>query len=69
MKALAYRYPTTESEKPRQRVSNADRKVFANPESFCNKMKNLRTFWKMSGYYTKYPDNMQCVRMDWKVSG
>ena len=26
-----------ESEKPRQRVSNADRKVFANPESFCNK--------------------------------
>ena len=28
-------YP--ESEKPRQRVSNADRKVFANPESFCDK--------------------------------
>ena len=27
----------TESEKPRQRVSNADRKVFANPECFCNK--------------------------------
>ena len=27
-----------ESEKPRQRVSNADRKVFANPESFCNKL-------------------------------
>ena len=27
----------TESEKPRQRVSNADRKVFANPESFCDK--------------------------------
>ena len=26
-----------ESQKPRQRVSNADRKVFANPESFCNK--------------------------------
>ena len=26
-----------ESEKPRQRVSNADRKVFANPESFCDK--------------------------------
>tara|TARA_A100001015_G_scaffold293094_1_gene369272 strand:- start:501 stop:608 length:108 start_codon:yes stop_codon:yes gene_type:complete len=23
-----------ESQKPRQRVSNADRKVFANPESF-----------------------------------
>ena len=25
-----------ESEKPCQRVSNVDRKVFANPESFCN---------------------------------
>ena len=24
-----------ESEKPRQRVSNADRKVFANPENFA----------------------------------
>ena len=28
---------TPESQKPRQRVSNADRKVFANPESFCDK--------------------------------
>ena len=28
---------TAESQKPRQRVSNADRKVFANPESFCDK--------------------------------
>ena len=27
----------SESQKPRQRVSNADRKVFANPESFCDK--------------------------------
>ena len=26
-----------ESEKPGQRVSNADRKAFANPESFCKK--------------------------------
>ena len=26
-----------ESEKPRHRVSNADRTVFANPESFCDK--------------------------------
>ena len=26
----------SESEKPCQRVSNADRKVFANPESFCD---------------------------------
>ena len=23
----------------------------------------------MSGYYTKYPDNMQSVQMNWKVSG
>ena len=29
-----------ESQKPRQRVSNADRKVFANPESFC-KLENF----------------------------
>ena len=29
---------SAESEKPCQRVSNADRKVFANPESFCNKL-------------------------------
>ena len=25
-----------ESQKPFQRISNADRKVFANPESFCD---------------------------------
>ena len=31
-------HTSPESEKPRQRVSNADRKVFANPESFCNKL-------------------------------
>jgi len=39
------------------------------PESFCKSgkflqqahylLKNFRIFWKMSGYYTKYPDNMQ----------
>ena len=39
------------------------------PESFCESgkflqqahylLKNFRIFWKMSGYYTKYPDNMQ----------
>ena len=49
----------TESEKPRQRVSNADRKVFANPESFCDK---FIIGWRISGY-------MQNVRMNWKVSG
>ena len=58
----------TESQKPRQRVSNADRKVFANPESFCDNghywLKNFRILCT-----TKYPDNMQSVRMNWKVSG
>ena len=29
-------FTKAESEKPCQRVSNADRKVFANPESFCD---------------------------------
>ena len=32
-------------------------------------LENLRIFWKMSGYYTKYPDNMQSVWMSWKISG
>ena len=41
-----------ESQKPRQRVSNADRKVFANPES--------------SLLAEEFPD-MQNVRMNWKV--
>ena len=36
----------TESEKPCQRVSNADWKVFANPESFCNM---LITGWRIPG--------------------
>ena len=43
---------TAESEKPRQRISNADRKVFANPESFAQEahywLKNLRIFEKIS---------------------
>ena len=34
---LFWRFSLSESQKPRQRVSNADRKVFANPESFCDK--------------------------------
>ena len=38
----------TESQKPRQRVSNADRKVSANPESFCNK---FIIGWRISGYF------------------
>ena len=57
--------------KPRQRVSNADRKVFANPESFCNK---LIICWRISGYFGKCPDTIQNIQiickvgMNWKFS-
>ena len=54
----------TESEKPRQRVSNADRKVFANPESFCNK---LIIGWRISGYFGKCPDTIQNIQIIYKV--
>ena len=64
-------YLASESEKPRQRVSNADRKVFANPESFptssllakefLDNLENVQILYK-------YPDNMQSVQMNWKVS-
>ena len=44
------------------------------PESFCKSGKFLRqvhywlkNFWILCN--TKYPDNMQSVRMNWKVSG
>ena len=53
-----------ESEKPRQRVSNADRKVFANPESFGNK---LIICWRISGYFGKCPDTIQNIQMICKV--
>ena len=59
-----------ESQKPRQRVSNADRKVFANPDSgkFLRQVHNwLKNFRILCS--TKYPDNMQSVHMNWKVSG
>ena len=56
----------SESEKPRQRVSNADRKVFANPESFCNK---LIICWRISGYFGKCPDTIQNIQIICKVSG
>ena len=62
-------YP--ESEKACQRVSNADRKVFANPESFCNK---LIICWRISGYFGKCPDTIQNIHiickvgMNWKFS-
>ena len=44
---------TTESEKPWQRGSIAIRKVFANPESFCNKAYICS---KMSGWQGNRPD-------------
>ena len=56
----------TEFQKPRQRVSNADRKVFANPESFCNK---LIICWRISGYFGKCPDTIQNIQIIYKVSG
>ena len=50
-----------ESQKPRQRVSNADRKVFANPESFCDK---FIIGWRISGYFA-----IQNIQIICKVSG
>ena len=40
----------TESQKPRQRVSNADRKVFANPESFSTNSSLAEEFPDTSQY-------------------
>ena len=65
----------SESQKPRQRVSNADRKVFANPESFCVKfiigwrisgyfaIQNIQIICKVSGWTGKFPDNLKSVRI------
>ena len=50
---------TPESQKPRQRVSNA---LFLRQVHYW-----LKNFWILC--ITKYPDNMQSVRMNWKVSG
>ena len=54
-----------ESKKSRRRVSNADRKVFAKPESFWNK---LVIGWRISGYFGKYPDIIQNIQIICKVS-
>merc|ERR1712004_698397 len=51
----------TESRKPRQRVSNADRKVFANTESFCDK---FIIGCRISGYFA-----IQNIQIICKVSG
>ena len=42
------------------------RKVFATGSLLAEEFPNIL---KMYEYYTKYPDNMQSVRMNWKVSG
>ena len=41
-------------------------KVFATSSLLAEEFLDI---WKMSGYYTKYPDNMQSVWMNWEVSG
>ena len=64
----------TESEKTRQRISNADRKVFANPESFCKfiidwrisgyfAIQNIQIICKVSRWTGKFPDNLKSVRI------
>ena len=70
----SYQY-LAESQKPRQRVSNADRKVFANPESFCDKfiigwrisgyfaIQNIQIICKVSRWTGKFPDNLKSVRI------
>ena len=64
-----------ESQKPRQRVSNADQKVFANPEIFRDKfiidlripgylaIQNIQIICKVSGWTGKFPDNLKSVRI------
>ena len=52
--------------KTRKRVSNADRKVFAHPESFCKK---LIIGWRISGYFRKCLDTIQHIQTICKVSG
>ena len=47
-------------------VSNADRKVFTNPESFCKK---LIIGWRISGYFGTCPDTIQNIQIIYEVSG
>ena len=51
-----------ESQKPRQRVSNADWKVFANPERFCDK---FIIGWRISGYFAKQNIQIICKVSRW----
>ena len=58
---------TAESEKPRQRVSNADRKVFAKSsllaEEFPDILENVRILYKISRWYAKCPDELESFHM------
>ena len=69
---------SAESEKARQRVSDDDRKVFTNLESFCksgwsekcpNDLKSVRMIWKVSGWSEKCPNYLKSAQMICKVSG
>ena len=69
----------SESEKPCQRVSNADRKVlqirkvFATSsllaEEFPDILANVRILYKISRQYANCPDELESFRMIEKVSG
>ena len=73
--SLCWWLSPSESQKPCQRVSNADQKVFANPESFCDKfiigwrisgyfaIQNIQIICKVSGWTGKFPDNLKSVRI------
>ena len=56
-----------ESEKNRQRVSNADGKVFATSsllaEEFPDILENVQTLYKISRWYAKCPDELESFRM------
>ena len=57
----------SESQKPRQRVSNADRKVFATSsllaEEFPDILENVRILYKISRWYAKCPDELESFHM------
>ena len=70
--ALILELRVQSQKKPVKQGSIATRDVFANPEVLRQVhywLKNFRMILKMSRCYTKYPDNMQSVQMNWKVSG
>ena len=59
--------------KHRQHVSNADWKVFANPESIFQirisfaKPENIQILWGINRWYRNSADGMQSVQIFWKV--